>query len=242
MPNRDYSYATLAPEYQKLWDTMKIIQDARELQRLTDKINKHVDVYKEVEKSTGVPWQLIAVIHIREAGEQDIGVWKGALHNGEKIIGTNRKTKIVPANRGPFPTWKLAAEDAVRIKGFDKITAWPVSRMLWALEPYNGYGYRNKGIRSPYLWASTNHEQKGKYIRDHVFDPNVEDTQIGAAALLKYLGVGSVSTTTATTGVLAMATAYATASYQWTMDHPLIMSGVGIAALVSCYLLLRKKH
>jgi hypothetical protein len=67
--------------------------------------------------------------------------------------------------------------------------------MLWALEPYNGYGYRNKGLRSPYLWASTNHQQRGKYIRDRVFDPTVMDEQVGCAAQLKYLGVGAKTTT-----------------------------------------------
>src|SRR5262249_54559480 len=73
--------------------------------------------------------------------------------------------------------------------------SWPVSRMLWALEPYNGYGYRNKGLRSPYLWASTNHQQRGKYVRDRVFDPRVMDEQVGCAAQLKYLGVGQQKST-----------------------------------------------
>lgn len=198
----DYSYNTLAPEYQKLWDTMHIIRDAAELQRTSDKIKQYKEVYQKVEKATGVPWQFVAVVHVREAGLSDVGVWKGVLHNGEKIVGTNRKTSLVPAGRGPFSTWHDAAVDALKQKGFDKIKAWPVSRMLWALEPYNGYGYRSKGLRSPYLWASTNHQQPGKYVADHVFNPKVMDTQIGAAALLKYLGVGLPSIPASNTGFM----------------------------------------
>ena len=190
-----YIYEALAPEYQRLWDTTKIIRDAAELDRVAKKIQLNKSVYERVEKATGVPWQLVAVIHLREAGEQDIGRWQCVLHNGEPIVGTSKKTKLVPAGCGPFATWHDAAVHALAQKGFDKIKSWPVSRMLWALEPYNGYGYRIKGLRSPYLWASTNHQQPGKYIRDHVFDPHVMDDQVGAAAQLKFLGVGQKSAT-----------------------------------------------
>ncbi len=185
-----YTYEQLKYEYQNLWDSMKIIRDSAALHDMATKVEAFKSVYQAVERSTGVPWQLVAVIHIREAGLSDVGKFKGVLHNGEKIVDTGRKTRLVPAGRGPFSTWHAAAVDALKLKGFDKIKSWPVSRMLWALEPFNGYGYRNKGLRSPYLWASTNHQQRGKYVLDHVFDPNAIDSQMGAAAMLKYLGVG----------------------------------------------------
>lgn len=187
------SYEKYGPEYKQLWDTMHIIRDGAELQRLSDKIKANKKVYQDVEKITGVPWQMIAVIHVREAGEQDIGRWKSVLHNGENIVGLGRKTRLVPAGRGPFNTWQDAAVDALRLQGFHTIKEWPIQRVLWALEPFNGYGYRNKGLRSPYLWASTNHQQAGKYVSDGVFDPNAIDRQIGCAALLKYLEFGKSS-------------------------------------------------
>jgi lysozyme family protein len=187
------SFEKYGPEYQQLWDTMRIIRDSSELQRLSDKILKQRGWYQQVERRTGVPWQIVAVIHVREAGEQDIGRWECALHNGERIIGTGKTTRLVPAGRGPFSDWTDAAVDALELQGFDKIKDWSVARGLWALEPFNGYGYRNKGLRSPYIWASTNHQQLGKYIRDGVFDPTVMDSQIGCAALLKYLEFGGKS-------------------------------------------------
>src|SRR5690242_20040956 len=104
-----YTYEALAPEYQRLWDTTKIIRDASELKRVATKVQAHKPVYEEVEKATGVPWQMVAVIHLREAGEQDIGRWQGVLHNGERIVGTSRKTTLVPAGCGPFSTWHDAA-------------------------------------------------------------------------------------------------------------------------------------
>jgi lysozyme family protein len=184
------SFEKYGPEYQKLWDTMRVIRDDAELTRLTTKVNNNRKMYENVERAIGVPWQMVAVIHIREAGEQDIGRWTGVLHNGENIVGTGRKTRLVPAGRGPFATWLDAAVDALKLQGFDKYTDWTIARVLWALEPFNGYGYRNKGLRSPYIWASTNHQQLGKYVRDGVFDANVMDSQIGCAALLKYLEFG----------------------------------------------------
>ena len=188
------SFEKYGPEYQQLWDTMRIIRDAAELQRLSDKIKAHKDTYHTVELRTNVPWQMVAVIHVREAGEQDIGKWKCVLHNGERIIGTGQQTRLVPRGRGPFDDWISAAVDALQLQGFLQYHDWTVARVLWALEPFNGYGYRNKGLRSPYLWASTNHQQLGKYIADGVFDATVMDKQIGCAALLKYLEFGGKTT------------------------------------------------
>lgn len=222
------SFEKYGPEYQKLWDTMHIIRDNSELQRVSDKIKKYKDVYQKVEAVTGVPWQMIGVIHERESGEQDIGVFKTALHNGERIIGTNRKTRLVPAGRGPFADWQSAAVDALVYQGFNKIKDWTPARMLWALEPYNGYGYRNKGLRSPYLWASTNWQQPGKYVKDGVFDPSVMDTQIGCAALLKYLGIGANNLTPVARPVIIGGGA-AAAAHTWPQFMPYI---IGIAAIL----------
>lgn len=188
------SFDKYGPEYKQLWDTMRVIRDDKELSRLATKLIANKAEYQKVTVQTGVPWQMIAVIHVREAGEQDVGRWQCVLHNGEKIIGTGKVTRLVPAGRGPFNTWVEAAIDALQIQGFHKYTDWSVARVLWALEPFNGYGYRNKGLRSPYLWASTNHQQLGKYVRDGVFDPHVMDSQIGCAALLKYLDFGKSET------------------------------------------------
>lgn len=144
--------------------------------------------YEKVSKQTGVPWDVIAVIHYRESS----GSFAGVLHNGEKIIGTGKKTTLVPKGRGPFSTWEDAAVDALMnchpFAGKNK--DWSIAGTLDILERYNGLGYRNKGLPSPYLWAGTDQYLKGKYVADGVYDPNHVDQQLGVAAILMKLREG----------------------------------------------------
>lgn len=138
--------------------------------------------YQAVEALTGVPWWFIAVVHNRESGA-DFG---GVLHNGEHILGTGKKTRLVPKGRGPFTTWEEAAIDALKncAPYASKNKDWSVGGTLTKLEEYNGLGYANKGIPSPYLWAGTDQYVKGKYIADGKFDANAVDKQLGCAGLI----------------------------------------------------------
>jgi lysozyme family protein len=147
--------------------------------------------YAPVEKAIGVPWYMVAVIDQRESGARG-----GVLHNGEFIVGKGRRTSLVPANRGPFNTWHEAAIDALTMPGknFDKVGRknWSIELVLYALEAYNGWGYRQYHSKtpSPYVWSCTNvydDSPRGKYIADGVWGAGVTDTQIGCAPLLKAL-------------------------------------------------------
>jgi lysozyme family protein len=66
----------------------------------------------------------------------------------------------------------------------DQVIDWRLEKMLFNAEAYNGAGYHNKGMPSPYVWAGTNIQQPGKYTADGSFDPNHWDTQPGVAGLL----------------------------------------------------------
>jgi lysozyme family protein len=138
--------------------------------------------YEAVSAKTGVPWDVIAVIHYRESS----GSFAGVLHNGQKIIGTGKKTTLVPKGRGPFTSWEQAAIDALinchPYAGKNK--DWSLANTLDLLERYNGLGYRKKGVPSPYLWAGTDQYVRGKYVADGKYDPNHVDRQLGVAALL----------------------------------------------------------
>lgn len=138
--------------------------------------------YELVSKATGVPWDVIGVIHYRESS----GDFRGVLHNGQKIIGTGKKTTLVPKGRGPFSTWEEAAIDALANchPHLARNKDWSIGTTLDKLEAYNGLGYRKKDLASPYLWAGTNQYAKGKYVADGKFDPNHVDQQLGVAALL----------------------------------------------------------
>ena len=133
------------------------------------------DKYKAVEAKTGVPWYWIGAIHMRESSND----FRGVLHNGERIIGTGKKTTLVPAGRGPFSTWEEAAIDAITHKGLHKIKKWDVARMGYQGEAYNGWGYLAHGVNSPYLWGGTNLQQPGKYIADGVWSSTAVDKQLG---------------------------------------------------------------
>ncbi len=103
------------------------------------------------------------------------------------------------------------------------------------LEQYNGLGYASKGLPSPYIWAGTDQYTKGKYVADHVYDPNAVDQQLGCAGLLKFMGVFSKSVTKTTvgglTGLLMALGASTVAFWDYIKEHYLLF-GVGSVALI----------
>src|SRR5262245_37740929 len=149
-----WSFEETRAGYSNMWRSATIKpSDSAQADKFANLILKNEARYKRVEALTNVPWFLIGGWHMRESSNN----FEGVLHNGGHIIGTGRKTSLVPAGRGPFATWEDAAVDALRLKGFDTIKVWPVERMLWASEIYNGIGYVGKGVNSPYVWAGTSH-------------------------------------------------------------------------------------
>ena len=136
--------------------------------------------YLTVQKLTGVPWYVIAVIHEREASQN----WQTQLGQGDPL---NEVSVHVPRGRGPFPSWEQGAVDALVNCGpyAARNKDWSPGGMLNTLELYNGLGYAARNLPSPYVWAGTDQYRSGKYVRDGVYDPNVVDTQLGCAGLLK---------------------------------------------------------
>jgi lysozyme family protein len=135
--------------------------------------------YQAVEAKTGVPWAVIAVIHERESSQN----FKTQLGQGDPL---NQVSVHKPAGRGPFKTWEDGAYDALVncAPHLARRTDWSLAGVLIALELYNGLGYANKGVPSPYLWAGTNQYTAGKYVADGVYDPNKVDAQLGCVAML----------------------------------------------------------
>ena len=179
-----FTFTAAKAGYANLWRNAKVMRTA-EAAKAAKRILADQDRYRLVAQAIGHPtiWPLIGALHDREAS----GSFAGVLHNGERIIGTGRKTSLVPAGRGPFPSWEAAAEDALIIKGWDKIADWPLERWLYEAERFNGWGYVGRGINSPYVWAGTSQQQPGKYVADDVWDSRAVDKQIGVAAVLKAL-------------------------------------------------------
>jgi len=173
----------IANEYKLLFNTC-IIRPEKSAEIEND-VNRMIDnkaTYDIVANQLNIPWYFIAIIHCMEGSLN----FHTHLHNGDPL--TNR-TVQVPAGRpltgtAPFK-WEESAIDALTLEGFTSHTDWSVQGMLFAFEKFNGFGSRSKGISSPYLWSFSNHYTKGKFIKDHVFDPEAVSKQAGAAVLLR---------------------------------------------------------
>lgn len=179
------SFASVVSQYTLLWARMQLLPArAAEFTATAARLHANIPRYQAVSAATGVPVAIIAVIHEREAS----GSFNTNLANGDPLTA---RTVHVPAGRpvsgNPPFTWEYAAEDALRYQGLDKIVDWTLERGLYLLEAYNGWGYFNLAIRSPYLWGGTNLQQPGKFVADGKFDPTVTDEQLGCAGMLAAL-------------------------------------------------------
>lgn len=184
-----YSFASVRQGYTDLWNQMKVIkvdQARAQARRICSPSAKMR--YQKVEATTGVPWFVVGCLHMRESNA-DFNTW---LHNGDPMRRNGKpvQTVHVPANRPPDPnvSWEQGAYDAlVTIEHLDQIKDWGPEHVAYAAEKFNGFGYRNpnRNIPSPYLWGGTSVQQRGKYVSDGKYDPNVMDTQIGAMAVLR---------------------------------------------------------
>ena len=150
-----------------------------------DKAGRHIAQYVDVERLTGVPWHVVAIIHARESDAS----FKRHLHNGDPLKnerGEGLATVQVPSGRGPFEDWLSSAVDAIELKLKDWRGVFvDTSDTLYFLQRNNGFGYASKGVNSPYLWSGTQHYENGLFVRDGEFDPHGVDRQPGCAALLK---------------------------------------------------------
>lgn len=177
------NFTSLEKEYTDLISTMEVRLEWKDaIDRRARAILANKARYQEVSNAMGglIPWSFIGVIHSLEAGLS----FDGVLHNGEKILGTGKKTKLVPKGRGPFTTWEEAAIDALKIKKLDQITDWTDERICYELERFNGFGYQSRNINSPYLWSGSNHYTIGKFVSDGKFVKTAKSAQSGAWLLV----------------------------------------------------------
>lgn len=172
-------YATKWHEYAEQWDKMEIKSSRLpEFKDLAKFAVDHKDRYYTIERHTGVPWWLIAVLHRRES-DADFRTYLG---NGDPL---NRKTTHVPRGRGPFDSFEDGAVDALHLDGLDAVKDWRLEKALYYCEIFNGTGYNNRGLPSPYVWGGTSIQRPGKFIADGRWSGAVWDRQPGCAPIIK---------------------------------------------------------
>jgi len=170
----------LEQKYYELFNTSTILKNReKEINDIVLKIEKYKSRYNNLK--INIPVYVIGAIHYRESNFN----FNKHLHNGDPLTGrtVNKPTGRPKIGNPPF-TWEFSALDA--LSGYKLPNKWNIPNTLYFLEAYNGFGYRYKGINSPYLWAGTNMYERGKYSSDGKYNPNLIDKQIGCAAILKY--------------------------------------------------------
>ncbi len=186
MSDMDLSFKALKTDIAGKWGAMQIKpQHIPEIDQTADKLLADKDIYLELEKRTGVPALITMVISERESG----GNLRCSLAQGDRW---DRVSVHVPRGRGPFKSWLDAAIDALQLQGMTGKPReyWTMERALYDPEDFNGFGYRlrlGKEWPSPYVWAMTTIQRRGKFVSDGKFDSSAWDDQVGVAALMARL-------------------------------------------------------
>lgn len=184
--NRNRDFGSLKQEYATLFASTEV---RPEYARLCDWYRQALEQfrprYEAVSRDTGVPWYFIGAVHGLEASFN----FRAHLHNGDAPL--TQRTRQVPAGRPklwmPPSSWEASARDALTLMGFAGKDDWSLARTLYRFEAYNGFGYRKMGVPTPYLWAFSNHYDRGKFVADGKWSPQAKSQQCGAAVLIRIL-------------------------------------------------------
>lgn len=167
-----HPFPQLQPEYDRLLATMRVTRpDA--VVRAADKVIRNFDRYGDASVETLVPSPFVGTLDLRESDCDP----RAALGQGDPW---NQVSTHVPRGNGPWRSWKDAAVFYINHDHLNDITVpWSMAYACWKGEIWNGFGPRNHGIFTGYLWAGTNHYTRGKYVADSVWDPGHVDEQLG---------------------------------------------------------------
>jgi len=149
-------------------------------------INTNWAQYGLVSDQTGVPRHVIACIDYRETGFNH-SAW---LANGDPLYNSDGipiPSSHEPKGLGPATNWVSGAVLSLKSQSLYKAKSWDLLSALHELEAWNGFGYSNRGMNSPYLWSKTQFYNKGLFIQDGDFDPEAEDYSFGCVPILKEL-------------------------------------------------------
>lgn len=179
------TFEQLKDEYGRLWATGVTRSSFKApIEATANKIIANKARYADVGHMTGVPWFVVGLIHQMESGCK----FTCHLHNGDPLSAkTVNEPKGRPLKGTPVYPWEDSACDALLMKAMNKIDDWPVERICYELERYNGFGYRlyHPTTLTPYLWSGTTHYARGKYVKDGKWSTEAVSSQSGAMAILK---------------------------------------------------------
>lgn len=168
------TFATLSAGYAEQIAAAKVTAPTR---ATAEGLLQHRDRFLALQRVTGVPALWIMPVFEREDPRFD-----RYFGNGDPL---NAPTKDVPRGRGPFASWEDGAVDALRLDHVAEVDGWSWTRACYEWERWNGFGPREHGRASGYVWAGTSEYAGGKYIADGVWSPRTWDHQLGCVALAR---------------------------------------------------------
>jgi lysozyme family protein len=184
-----HAYEALKDEYTAQIARARIRPECQHALEVTgERLLHDKAVYQRIFEATGVPVAALMALAEREMS--------GNLHcylgNGQRLT---KRTTIVPIGRGPFAdtidAFVAGALDALHLDGLDQVArmpgGWTLPRFAYESELWNGFGYRKRGIPSPYPFGGTTVQKPGKFIRDHAFSSTMMDPQLGTIAIVEML-------------------------------------------------------
>ncbi|MDJ0625381.1 MAG: hypothetical protein QNJ31_03335 [Candidatus Caenarcaniphilales bacterium] len=146
-------------------------------------------LYREVEQKTQIPSVLIAALHFRESK----GNFRTYLHQGDPL---GRAPVNHPTNIPTFHNWTDSAIHALGMKkstqnklGINASTN-DLSLLAEYAETYNGKGYENRGLVTPYVYSGTSVYSGGKFVADGKFNSSTIDKQVGILPLIMSVSNG----------------------------------------------------
>lgn len=178
------TFAALEPEYTHRLAAMKLLS-VPAATKIAVAILPFKQRFLDVSTATGVPALWLMATWDREAPA--INRFDCYFGNGDPL---DRPTTDVPQDRGPFTgtdAWEKGCIDALHIDEVSSETQWSLVRMCWHWEKWNGFGPREHGRPSGYLWAGTDQYRGGKYVADGVWSPRTWDKQLGCVIIAKEL-------------------------------------------------------
>ena len=156
------------------------------VERLKEVWEKNREMYEKVAAEVDLPAELIAALHYRESSFN----FNTYLHQGDPL---GRPAVHVPRNIPVFDEWGPAAVHALGLKrnvqkdvGLTKESN-DLAAMGTYAEYYNGLGYDQRGISSPYVYGGTNQYDTGHYVADGRFDRNAKDRRLGVMPIVRIL-------------------------------------------------------
>jgi lysozyme family protein len=153
----------LRREYRRMFRSLAVRPERRAIvQQVVDSLVAHRRRYERAGAPVGVPWWFVAILHDLEDAR--------SFHRVE-----------------PSRTWAQSATDALTRDGLADVGGWSITRALYRFERRDGFGYRRRAVASPYLWSFSQHYERGAFVADGVFDPELVSRRCGAAVLLRTL-------------------------------------------------------